>query len=149
MYIIIWHLKYLNLKTILRPSIVGGMPLKRTHMVPSLNIECTPREFDIIVIFIPKWLRSPVRACPCTKTRFELHICIFSKLCQNCTYIKSTYSLSVLSNSVEFLTIIQYLGSRFKYIAWTPLEEYTNLILWSSRSHMIWHSIYLWHKILY
>ena len=44
MYIMIWHLKFLNLKTILRPSIVGGMPLKRTHVVPSLNIECTPRD---------------------------------------------------------------------------------------------------------
>ena len=43
MYIIIWHLKIINLKTILRPSIVGGMPLKRTHVVPSLNIGCTPR----------------------------------------------------------------------------------------------------------
>ena len=52
MYIMIWHLKFLNLKNILRPSIVGGMPLKRTHVVPSLNIECTPRvwylEFDYI-----------------------------------------------------------------------------------------------------
>ena len=27
-YVTIWHLKSLNLKTILRPSIVGGMPLK-------------------------------------------------------------------------------------------------------------------------
>jgi hypothetical protein len=43
MYIMIWHLKFLNLKTILRPSMVGGMPLKRTHVVPSLNIGCTPR----------------------------------------------------------------------------------------------------------
>ena len=43
MYIMIWHLKILNLKTILRPSIVGGMPSKRTHVVPSLNIGCTPR----------------------------------------------------------------------------------------------------------
>ena len=43
MYTMIWHLKFLNQKTILRPSIVGGMPLKRTHVVPSLNIECTPR----------------------------------------------------------------------------------------------------------
>ena len=42
MYIMIWHLKILNLKTILTPSIVGGMPLKRIHVVPSLNIECTP-----------------------------------------------------------------------------------------------------------
>ena len=42
-YIMIWHLKSLNLKTILRPSIVGGMPLKRTHVVPSLNFKCTPR----------------------------------------------------------------------------------------------------------
>ena len=42
MYIMIWHLKFINLKTILRPSIVGGMPLKCTHVVPSLNIECTP-----------------------------------------------------------------------------------------------------------
>ena len=46
MYIMIWHLKFLNLKTILRPSIVGGMPLKRTHVVPSLNIGCTPRGFN-------------------------------------------------------------------------------------------------------
>ena len=44
MYIMIWHLKILNLKTILRPSMVGGMPLKRTHVVPSLNIGCTPRD---------------------------------------------------------------------------------------------------------
>ena len=43
MYIMIWHLKIINLKTILRPSVVGGMPLKRTHVVPSLNIGCTPR----------------------------------------------------------------------------------------------------------
>ena len=42
-YVIIWHLKSLNLKIILRPSIVGGMPLKRTHVVPSLNLKCTPR----------------------------------------------------------------------------------------------------------
>ena len=42
MYIMIWHLKNLHLKTILRPSMVGGMPLKRTHVVPSLNIGCTP-----------------------------------------------------------------------------------------------------------
>ena len=45
MYITIWHLKFINLKSILRPSIVGGMPLKRTHVVPSLNIECTPRGY--------------------------------------------------------------------------------------------------------
>ena len=45
MYIMIWHLKIINLKTILRPSMVGGMPLKRTHVVPSLNIGCTPRGF--------------------------------------------------------------------------------------------------------
>ena len=43
-YVMIWHLKSLNLKTILRPSIVRGMPLKRTHMVPSLNFKCTPGE---------------------------------------------------------------------------------------------------------
>ena len=49
MYIMIWHLKFINLKTILRPSIVGGMPLKRTHVVPSLNIECTPREHNRIL----------------------------------------------------------------------------------------------------
>ena len=31
-YVMIWHLKSLNLKTIPRPSIVGGMPLKvKTH----------------------------------------------------------------------------------------------------------------------
>ena len=42
MYIMIWHLKFLNLKTILRPSMVGGMPLKHTHVVPSLSIGCTP-----------------------------------------------------------------------------------------------------------
>ena len=42
-YIMIWHLNFINLKTILRSSIVGGMPLKHTHVVPSLNIECTPR----------------------------------------------------------------------------------------------------------
>jgi hypothetical protein len=39
----IWHFKIINLKTILRPSIVGGMPLKRTHVVFSLNFKCTPR----------------------------------------------------------------------------------------------------------
>ena len=43
-YVIIWHLKSLNLKIILRPSIVGGMPLKRTHVVFSLNFKCTPRD---------------------------------------------------------------------------------------------------------
>ena len=43
-YVMIWHLKGLNFKTILRPSIVGGMPLKRTHVVPSLNFKCTPRD---------------------------------------------------------------------------------------------------------
>ena len=42
-YVMIWHLKFLNLKTILRPSIVGDMPLKRTHVVFSLNSKCTPR----------------------------------------------------------------------------------------------------------
>ena len=31
-YIIIWHLESLNLKTILRPSIAGGVLLKRTHV---------------------------------------------------------------------------------------------------------------------
>ena len=46
----IWHLKSLNLKTILRPSIVGGMPLKHTHVVPSLNFKCTPR-VDIYILF--------------------------------------------------------------------------------------------------
>ena len=29
-YVVIWHLENLNLKTILRPSILGGMPLKRS-----------------------------------------------------------------------------------------------------------------------
>ena len=38
----IWHLKVLNLKNILRPSIVGGMPLKHTHVVPSLNLSALP-----------------------------------------------------------------------------------------------------------
>ena len=52
MYIMIWHLKILNLKTILRPSIVGGMPLKHTHVVPSLNIECTPREYQFCVCLL-------------------------------------------------------------------------------------------------
>jgi hypothetical protein len=42
-YVMIWHLKSLNLKTILRPSTKGGMPLKRTHVVFSLNFKCTPR----------------------------------------------------------------------------------------------------------
>ena len=42
-------LKILNLKTILRPSIVGGMPLKHTHVVPSLNIGCTPRGLGVTV----------------------------------------------------------------------------------------------------
>jgi hypothetical protein len=52
-YVMIWNSKSLNLKTILRPSIVGGMPLKRTHVVPSLNFKCTPRascmQFDSII----------------------------------------------------------------------------------------------------
>ena len=43
-YVLIWHVKNLNLKTILRPNIVRGMPLKCTHVVPSLNFKCTPRE---------------------------------------------------------------------------------------------------------
>ena len=43
-YVMIWHLRSLNLETFLRPSIVGGMQLKRTHMVPRLNFKCTPRE---------------------------------------------------------------------------------------------------------
>ena len=42
-YVVIWHLKNINLKTILRPIIVGGMPLKCTHVVPSLNFKCTPQ----------------------------------------------------------------------------------------------------------
>ena len=42
-YVMIGHFKSINLKTILRPSIVGGKPLKRTHVVPSVNFECTPR----------------------------------------------------------------------------------------------------------
>ena len=44
-YVMIWYSKFLNLKTILRPSIEGGMPLKCTHVVPSLNFKCTPRGF--------------------------------------------------------------------------------------------------------
>ena len=43
-YVMIWHLESLNLKTILRPSIVCSMPLKNTHVVPSLNFKCTPWE---------------------------------------------------------------------------------------------------------
>ena len=31
-YIMIWHLKSLNFKTILRSIYGGGMPLKRTHV---------------------------------------------------------------------------------------------------------------------
>ena len=31
-YVMIWHLESLNLKTILRPSILEGMPLKRSHV---------------------------------------------------------------------------------------------------------------------
>ena len=31
-YVMIWHLKSLNLKTILRPIYGGGMPLKHTHV---------------------------------------------------------------------------------------------------------------------
>ena len=31
-YVMIWYLKSLNLKTKLRPIYGGGMPLKRTHM---------------------------------------------------------------------------------------------------------------------
>ena len=42
-YVMIWHLESINFKIILRPSIVGGMPLKRTHVVPSINFKCTPR----------------------------------------------------------------------------------------------------------
>ena len=38
----IWHLKTINLKTILKPSIVGGMPLKHTHAVPSLTLSALP-----------------------------------------------------------------------------------------------------------
>jgi hypothetical protein len=45
-YVMIWKLKNINLKNILRPSIVGGMPLKRTHVVLSLNFKCTPRDYD-------------------------------------------------------------------------------------------------------
>ena len=48
----IWHFKSLNLKTILRPSIVGGMPLKCTHVVPSLNFKCTPRVLNLMVNLI-------------------------------------------------------------------------------------------------
>ena len=47
-YVMIWHLKSLNLKTILKPNIVGGMPLKRTRVVPSLNYKCTPRDYDTL-----------------------------------------------------------------------------------------------------
>ena len=31
-YVMIWHLKSINLKIVLRPSIVGVLPLKRTHV---------------------------------------------------------------------------------------------------------------------
>jgi hypothetical protein len=48
-------LKNINLKTTLRPSIVGDMPLKRTHVVPSLNFKCTPRD---IVIRPPRPLNN-------------------------------------------------------------------------------------------
>ena len=36
-YVIIWHLKTLNLKTISRPSIVGGMPLNALTCIPNLK----------------------------------------------------------------------------------------------------------------
>ena len=49
-YIMIWHLKGFSLKTNLKPSIVGGMPLKCTHVVSSLNFKCTPRGADQDVI---------------------------------------------------------------------------------------------------
>ena len=42
----IWYLNSLNLKTILRPRIVGGMPLKRTHVVPSLKFKCSPQGYQ-------------------------------------------------------------------------------------------------------
>jgi hypothetical protein len=54
-YVMIWHLKSLNLKTILRPSIVGGMPLKRIHVVPSLNFKCTPQDcirLGVLFVFL-------------------------------------------------------------------------------------------------
>jgi hypothetical protein len=41
-YVMIWHLKFLNLKTSLRPSIVGGMPLKRTHVFLVLTLSALP-----------------------------------------------------------------------------------------------------------
>ena len=41
-YIMIWHLKSLKLKNILRPSIVGGKPLKRTHVYSILTLSALP-----------------------------------------------------------------------------------------------------------
>ena len=43
-YVMNWRSKILNFKTILKPSIVGVMPLKHTHVVPNLNFKCTPQE---------------------------------------------------------------------------------------------------------
>ena len=40
----IWHLESLNLKPLLRPSIVGGMPSKHTHVYSNLNFKCTLRD---------------------------------------------------------------------------------------------------------
>jgi hypothetical protein len=69
-YVMIWHVKSLDLKTILRPSIVGGMPLKRTHMVPSLNFKCTPR--DVNVLYILLTLQIPSRPkCLFENTHFK------------------------------------------------------------------------------
>ena len=42
MYIMIWHLKFLNLKTILRPSIVGGMPLNALTWFLVLTLGAPP-----------------------------------------------------------------------------------------------------------
>ena len=59
-YVMIWHLKSLNLKTILRPSTLGGMPLKRTHVVFSLSFKCTPRDKLEIEIIICCCIYNPI-----------------------------------------------------------------------------------------
>ena len=41
-YVMIWHLKILNLKIILRPIYEGGMPLKRTHVYIVLTLSALP-----------------------------------------------------------------------------------------------------------
>ena len=47
-YVIIWHLKNLIIKTILRPSIVGGMPSNALTCIPNLNTKCTRQGMIIL-----------------------------------------------------------------------------------------------------